>query len=66
MSNTWGKFDIGRACVRRLGVCRLAIIRRLPRRAHEGYRAERLRAWSAAAEHSGIEVLEEFSVYLRG
>ena len=29
-------------------------------------RVERLRAWCAASEQSGIQVLEEFAVYLRG
>ena len=29
-------------------------------------RVERLRAWCAACEQSGIEALEEFAVYLRG
>ena len=29
-------------------------------------RVERLRAWCAASEQSGIEALEEFAAYLRG
>jgi len=29
-------------------------------------RVERLRAWCTASEQSGIQVLEEFAVYLRG
>lgn len=32
----------------------------------EGGRVERLRAWCAASEQSGIEALEEFAAYLRG